>query len=186
VAGGAWGELAAGSGFGRGGLVQAIPSGAWLGPRLLLCIAFFGFDRACSLLLRASVFTPELSGPKTILSKLCPQKGGEGFGARRRGLESGPDHESFYLACMGMMSTALVGHPVISEVNMNNMKVTCLRCNTEIEEYLFTRLNFLPYGVGHAHVMLECDKCGHVEFLSRTSPLLEKLEATPTFAGDGD
>ena len=66
------------------------------------------------------------------------------------------------------------------------MKVTCLRCQTEIEEYLFMRLNFQPYGAGHAHVMLECSRCGHVEFLSRTSPLLANLQAVATYAGDGD
>jgi RNase P subunit RPR2 len=66
------------------------------------------------------------------------------------------------------------------------MKVTCLRCHAAIEEYLFMRLNFLPYGVGHSHVMLECDKCGHIEFLSRTSPLLAGLQAIATYAGDGD
>jgi hypothetical protein len=66
------------------------------------------------------------------------------------------------------------------------MKVKCLRCQVEIEEYQFMRLNFQPYGTGHAHVMLECSQCGHVEFLARTSPLLASLQAVPTYAGDGD
>jgi hypothetical protein len=66
------------------------------------------------------------------------------------------------------------------------MTVTCLRCHGEIEKYLFTGLSFLPYGGGRAHVMIECHSCGHVEFLSRGSPLLAKLQAIPTYAGDGD
>lgn len=66
------------------------------------------------------------------------------------------------------------------------MKIKCLRCQNEIQEYLFMRLNFQPYGAGHAHVMLECSQCGHVEFLSRSSPLLVNLQAVATYAGDGD
>lgn len=66
------------------------------------------------------------------------------------------------------------------------MTVRCIRCNAEIEEYIFTRLNVLPYGVRQAPVMLECSKCGHVEFLSATSPLLAELQAAPVYAGDGD
>jgi hypothetical protein len=66
------------------------------------------------------------------------------------------------------------------------MSLDCLRCHSPLEEYLFTRLSFLPPDVAHKHVMLECPKCGHVEFLSRTSPLIEQMRAMPTFAGDGD
>lgn len=66
------------------------------------------------------------------------------------------------------------------------MKVKCLRCQNEIDEYQFMCLNLQPYGAGHANVMLECSKCGHLEFLSRTSPLLASLQAVPTYAGDGD
>ena len=66
------------------------------------------------------------------------------------------------------------------------MNVTCIRCNRELESYVFTRLRLSSDQPGSAHVMLECPACGHVEFLSRTSPLLSNLQATPTFAGDGD
>ena len=66
------------------------------------------------------------------------------------------------------------------------MKVSCMRCNTEIEEYRFTRLNVLPNGAGQSPVMLECGKCGHVEFLSLSSPLLAELQAAPMYVGDGD
>ena len=66
------------------------------------------------------------------------------------------------------------------------MKVHCLRCETEIEQYFFTPMTFLPYGSDHPHVILECSNCGHVEFLSMTSPLLKDLEGISAYAGDGD
>jgi predicted nucleic-acid-binding Zn-ribbon protein len=66
------------------------------------------------------------------------------------------------------------------------MSTTCLRCKTEFREYLFTRLAFLPYGYRESHVMLECPKCGHVEFLAKTSPLLTNLRPIEIYAGDGD
>ncbi len=68
----------------------------------------------------------------------------------------------------------------------NLPRVECVRCHRELEEYSFTRLPLAPYGAGEGHVMLECPKCGHVEFLSRTSPLLGQLHAIATYVGDGD
>ncbi len=64
--------------------------------------------------------------------------------------------------------------------------VECVRCHHGLEEYSFARLPLLSYGMGDGHVMLECPKCGHVEFLSRTSPLVGQLQAIPTYVGDGD
>ena len=66
------------------------------------------------------------------------------------------------------------------------MTVTCIRCNRDLESYVFTRLRLSSDESERAHVMLECSACGHVEFLSRTSPLLSRLQAAPTFVGDGD
>jgi RNase P subunit RPR2 len=66
------------------------------------------------------------------------------------------------------------------------MKVSCLRCATELKQYFFTPMTFLPYGSGHAHVMVECTNCGHVEFLSKGSPLLTDLKGIAAYAGDGD
>jgi RNase P subunit RPR2 len=66
------------------------------------------------------------------------------------------------------------------------MKVCCLRCETELKQYFFTPITFLPYGNGDAHVMVECTKCGHVEFLSKKSPLLKDLKGIAAYAGDGD
>ncbi len=64
--------------------------------------------------------------------------------------------------------------------------ISCLRCNTELTEYRPTRFTFLPYGISRAHAMLVCPKCGHVEFLSKDSPLLTDLEAIASDGGDDD
>ncbi|MFY9740577.1 MAG: hypothetical protein WA252_03720 [Candidatus Sulfotelmatobacter sp.] len=62
----------------------------------------------------------------------------------------------------------------------------CLRCKHELDSYVFTKLSFLPYGAQSGNVMLECPKCGHLEFLSQNSPLLQRLKANPVAVGDGD
>jgi RNase P subunit RPR2 len=64
--------------------------------------------------------------------------------------------------------------------------ISCLRCNTELTDYRPTRFTFLPYGISRAHAMLVCPKCGHVEFLSKDSPLLNDLEAIASDGGDDD
>jgi hypothetical protein len=66
------------------------------------------------------------------------------------------------------------------------LTVHCLRCNTELTDYRPTRFTFLPYGISRAHAMLVCPKCGHVEFLSKDSPLLNELEAIASDGGDDD
>jgi len=63
--------------------------------------------------------------------------------------------------------------------------VECVRCGQALAEYSFARLP-MQGNDGDGHVMLECPKCGHVEFLSRTSPLVARLQAIPTYVGDGD
>jgi hypothetical protein len=64
--------------------------------------------------------------------------------------------------------------------------VQCLRCRHELNSYAFTRFTFLPYGAAGGNVVLECPKCGHIEFLSQNSPLLRRLNAKPVAVGDGD
>jgi hypothetical protein len=64
--------------------------------------------------------------------------------------------------------------------------VQCLRCHNQIDSYVFTRFTFLPYGSAGGNVVLECAKCGHIELLSQTSPLLRRLNAKPMAVGDGD
>jgi hypothetical protein len=64
--------------------------------------------------------------------------------------------------------------------------VQCLRCRHELESYVFTKFTFLPYGSAGGNVVLECPKCGHIEFLSQNSPLLRRLNAKPVAVGDGD
>ena len=39
---------------------------------------------------------------------------------------------------------------------------------------------------GAGHAILSCPRCGHVEFLSDSSPLLQNLELVAFDAGDGD
>jgi len=68
----------------------------------------------------------------------------------------------------------------------DKLTVSCLRCNTELTDYRPTRFTFLPYGISRAHAMLVCPKCGHVEFLSKESPLLNELEAIASDGGDDD
>ncbi|MFY9948530.1 MAG: hypothetical protein WA261_21000 [Candidatus Sulfotelmatobacter sp.] len=65
-------------------------------------------------------------------------------------------------------------------------RVHCLRCHSEIDSYVFTRLTFHPYGSAGGNVVLECAKCGHIELMSQTSPLLRGLTAKPVAVGDGD
>jgi len=64
--------------------------------------------------------------------------------------------------------------------------VECLRCKHEIDSYVFAKFTFLPHGTPSGNVMLECPKCGHLEFLSQNSPLLDRLRANPVAVGDGD
>ena len=64
--------------------------------------------------------------------------------------------------------------------------VECLRCKHEIDSYVFAKFTFLPHGTPSGNVMLECPKCGHLEFLSQNSPLLDRLRANPIAVGDGD
>lgn len=61
--------------------------------------------------------------------------------------------------------------------------VCCLRCEQRLERYQLMRPSLTP-GAGHA--MLSCPRCGHVEFVSESSPLLQSLELVPVDSGDGD
>lgn len=62
--------------------------------------------------------------------------------------------------------------------------VCCLRCEQRLHRYQLMRLT--PAGAGQGHALLSCPKCGHVEFLSESSPLLQSLELISADAGDGD
>jgi hypothetical protein len=64
--------------------------------------------------------------------------------------------------------------------------VQCLRCHHELDSYAFTKFTPQPYGSASGNVVLECPKCGHIEFLSQNSPLLRRLNAKPVAVGDGD
>jgi RNase P subunit RPR2 len=62
--------------------------------------------------------------------------------------------------------------------------VCCLRCEQRLERYQLMRANLAPGNTGHA--ILSCPRCGHVEFVSESSPLLQNLELISVDTGDGD
>jgi len=61
--------------------------------------------------------------------------------------------------------------------------VCCLRCQKSLHRYQLLGAN-LPPGAGHA--ILSCPRCGHVEFVVDSSPLLQNLELVTVDTGDGD
>ena len=64
--------------------------------------------------------------------------------------------------------------------------VCCLRCEQKLDRYQLMRLSLVPNTGGHGHAILSCPKCGHVEFVSESSPLLQSLELIAVDTGDGD
>ncbi len=62
--------------------------------------------------------------------------------------------------------------------------VCCLRCEQKLERYQLMRMTLAPGNSGHA--VLSCPRCGHVEFVSESSPLLHGLELRAVDTGDGD
>jgi RNase P subunit RPR2 len=63
--------------------------------------------------------------------------------------------------------------------------VCCLRCEQRLERYQLMRVSLVPNG-RQGHAILSCPKCGHVEFVSESSPLLQSLELISVDTGDGD
>jgi RNase P subunit RPR2 len=61
--------------------------------------------------------------------------------------------------------------------------VCCLRCQQKLQRYQLMRASLTP-GVGYA--ILSCPRCGHVEFVADSSPLLQNLELVTIDTGDGD
>jgi RNase P subunit RPR2 len=64
--------------------------------------------------------------------------------------------------------------------------VCCLRCEEKLQRYQLMRIRLTPHGQGPGYAILTCPKCGHAEFVSDTSPLLQSLELVSVDAGDGD
>ncbi len=62
--------------------------------------------------------------------------------------------------------------------------VCCLRCEQRLDRYELMRVSLAPDSSGHA--ILSCPRCGHVEFVSESSPLVQSLELVSVDAGDGD
>jgi len=65
-----------------------------------------------------------------------------------------------------------------------NKTVCCLRCEQKLQRYQLMRASLSPGGAGHA--ILSCPRCGHVEFVADSSPLLQHLEMIAVDSGDGD
>ena len=61
--------------------------------------------------------------------------------------------------------------------------VCCLRCEQQLQRYQLMRASLAP---GATHAILPCPRCGHVEFVSDSSPLLQHLELVSVDTGDGD
>ena len=73
--------------------------------------------------------------------------------------------------------------PVSVSSDSYNSDVCCLRCHQKLQRYQLMRASLAP-GAGHA--ILSCTRCGHVEFVADSSPLLQGLELVTVDTGDGD
>jgi RNase P subunit RPR2 len=62
--------------------------------------------------------------------------------------------------------------------------VCCLRCEQQLKRYQLMRLS-LPSG-SSGQALLTCPRCGHMELVSDSSPLLKHLELVSADTGDGD
>ena len=60
--------------------------------------------------------------------------------------------------------------------------VCCLRCEQKLQRYQLMRASLAP-GAGHA--ILSCPRCGHVEFVADSSPLLQSLELVSVDTASG-
>ena len=65
-----------------------------------------------------------------------------------------------------------------------NKAVCCLRCEQRLQRYQLMRPSLTAGSAGHA--ILSCPRCGHVEFMAESSPLLQHLELIAVDTGDGD
>jgi hypothetical protein len=73
--------------------------------------------------------------------------------------------------------------PMGVSIDPYSKTVCCLRCQQNLQRYQLMRANLTP-GAGHA--ILSCPRCGHVEFVVDSSPLLQNLELVAVDTGDGD
>lgn len=82
------------------------------------------------------------------------------------------------------MKPALEMHGSVSYDS--SQKPCCLRCEQKLERYQLMRISLGGIGPGHGHAILTCPRCGHVEFVSDASPLLQGLQLISSDVGDGD
>jgi len=62
--------------------------------------------------------------------------------------------------------------------------VCCLRCEQRLDRYQLMKVSLAPGS--HGLATLSCPRCGHVEFVADSSPLLHSLELFSVDVGDGD
>jgi len=74
--------------------------------------------------------------------------------------------------------------PGIVSTDPYSKAVCCLRCEQKLQRYQLMRVSLAAGTAGHA--ILSCPRCGHVEFVSDTSPMLQHLEMVAVDSGDGD
>jgi RNase P subunit RPR2 len=74
--------------------------------------------------------------------------------------------------------------PSGGSVDPYHKTVCCLRCEQKLQRYQLMRATLALGNSGHA--ILPCPRCGHVELVSDSSPLLQSLELISVDIGDGD
>jgi RNase P subunit RPR2 len=76
--------------------------------------------------------------------------------------------------------------PSLAPGNIVPKPVLCLRCQQRLERYSLSGSTTASKGTEWGHATLVCPNCGHIEFVSEKSPLLDNLEMAYVDTGDGD
>jgi hypothetical protein len=79
-----------------------------------------------------------------------------------------------------------VGARVSNSSDPYQKTVCCLRCEQQLERYQLMKVHLIPGSGSYGLAILSCPKCGHVEFVAESSPLLNVLELNSVDTGDGD
>ena len=114
--------------------------------------------------------------PKQTHPKFYPSRSKQNWNASRVLGCSSPALEEF-------MKPAIETPSGVSP-NPCHKTVCCLRCEQRLDRYQLMRVSLTPGNSGLA--TLSCPRCGHVEFVSDSSPLLQSLDLVSVDVGDGD
>jgi len=88
-----------------------------------------------------------------------------------------------------MSHAFLTGHSHSLKIeDKTQATICCLRCGAELHQYSLAHsgCELDEPGVRSSYAVLECAACGHVEFLSKRSPIIENLPLIMDYSGDGD